>query len=248
MGSKQLEVLQKDIMDRQEHNTDNIKFVPYTWLAELLTKDQIQQVLDGSDIEEDERPSVAAAVRASGLRIFAILVLMGEPGLVYNFIQSDQYVNKDNLDNQLPMRKKTLKELFGVTRLKEELAKFMKGKEPTECKRDPEYKRLNRLISERVEWASDFKTTQYMFLSPTFPQGTPHRIISDYMRLPFLRREHEAPWAKKKPAGGHFGSVFKERLPPSKYNSADDKVSIPLWVLAPPLCWAHANNPAHFRE
>jgi hypothetical protein len=220
MGSKQLEVLQEGIKDRQERNTDNVKFVPYTWLEEVLTENQIQQVLISTSIEEDERPFVAATVRASGLRIFAILVLMGEPALIYNFIQSDQYVNKDNLDNQLPLMKEKLNELFGVTRFEEELAKFMKGKEPTECKGDPEYVRLRRQISKRVEWASDFESTQYMFLSPTFPQGTPHRIISNNIRLPFLLHEREPPLTKK-PTGGHFGSVFKERLPSLQYGSAN---------------------------
>ncbi|PNP54869.1 hypothetical protein THARTR1_04558 [Trichoderma harzianum] len=198
MATAGLRALQGEIQERQQVNTDNFKFVPYTWLKELLTTDKISAALECSSIEEDERLSVAT---------------------------TDQYVNKDHLDNMLPLRKKQLKEFFGVKKLKEERTKFMEGKEPTECKGDPEYKKLNRRISEREEWAGDFKSTQYMFLIPTFPQATPHRIVSDYMRLPFLSRngpKGKRNEAKDRPSGGNFGFVFKERLPPLQYGSADD--------------------------
>lgn len=227
MATGELHTLQGEIQKRQQVNTDGLKFVPYTWLKEILTTAKISAALECSSIEEDERLSVAIIVRNSGLRIFAILVLMGEPGLIYNFIQWDQYVNKDHLDNMLPLRKKQLKEIFGVKKLKEERTKFMEGKEPTEIKSNPEYKKLNRLLSEREEWAGDFKSTQYMFLIPTFPQATPHRIVSDYMRLPFLSRDDlKAKKNKTKvpPPGGNFGFVFKEKLPPLQYGSANDMV------------------------
>jgi hypothetical protein len=223
MDSDILEHLQKEIKARQLVNTDEKKFIPYTWLADLLNKDLIQQAIEnagiqGTGIEEDEPPAIAKKVHDhDGRRIFAILVLMGQPGLVYNFIQ------RDTLDSRLPLRKKELKELFGVTQLKEKLGIFMHGKEPTECKTDPEYKRLNRIIQDRVEWAGDFKSTQYMFLTPNFPEGPPHRIISDYRRLPFRHHGQGTSNKEDQSPGGNFGTVYKELLPPSEFSSNTDK-------------------------
>ncbi|KAI3334723.1 hypothetical protein F4824DRAFT_467022 [Ustulina deusta] len=73
------------------------------------------------------------------------------------------------------------------------------------------------LPQERVT----FLETQFLFAIPIFPQGIPHRIFADQIRVPFLS-VHETEKRRKKPPSGHFGVVSKEKLPPREYGSRDD--------------------------
>ncbi|KAI1429753.1 hypothetical protein F5Y12DRAFT_334950 [Xylaria sp. FL1777] len=66
-----------------------------------------------------------------------------------------------------------------------------------------------------------FVETQFLFVVPIFPQGIPHRIFKDQIRVPFLS-PHETSKAKKKPPSGHFGLVSKEKLAPHEYGLSDD--------------------------
>ncbi|KAI1750909.1 hypothetical protein F4782DRAFT_227811 [Xylaria castorea] len=66
-----------------------------------------------------------------------------------------------------------------------------------------------------------FIETQFLFIVPIFPQGIPHRIFEDRIRVPFLGL-HETKKRRKKPPSGHFGFVSKEKLPPRAYGSSDD--------------------------
>ncbi|RYP42723.1 hypothetical protein DL768_010279 [Monosporascus sp. mg162] len=185
--SEQVRLLAKQIDGRRKENIDGFDFVPYEWLLDLLTVEKILQVLHEGTIEKYEHQSIAEAVRESGLRTFATLVLIGEPDLIYKFKQVDTGFQRGSPDSRLPM--KTL-DLDGVIDVLPTKAAFLK--------------------------------LQFLFVIPTFPQGIPHRIYEDGIRLPFLKPPENPNTQKKRTPGGHFGFVSMEKLPPPAYGLSDE--------------------------
>ncbi|KAI1353853.1 hypothetical protein F5Y01DRAFT_322630 [Xylaria sp. FL0043] len=77
-------------------------------------------------------------------------------------------------------------------------------------------------IFDASEERDGFVKKQFLFVIPIFPQGIPHRIYDECIRVPFLK-PLETGTAKKKPPSGHFGLVSKEKLPPPEYGQSDDR-------------------------
>ncbi|KAI0968147.1 hypothetical protein F4678DRAFT_203827 [Xylaria arbuscula] len=67
-----------------------------------------------------------------------------------------------------------------------------------------------------------FIEAQFLFVVPVFPQGIPHRIFEDQIRVPFLNAI-KTEKTKKKPPSGHFGLVSREKLPPHEYGLTDNQ-------------------------
>jgi hypothetical protein len=79
-------------------------------------------------------------------------------------------------------------------------------------------------VFDRQEVGDAFFEKQFLFLVPTFPQGVPHRVIPDEIRLPFLKPNVDPNAKGANTPGGHFGVVSKEKLPPPKYGQSDEDV------------------------
>ncbi|KAK4117606.1 kinase-like protein [Canariomyces notabilis] len=77
-------------------------------------------------------------------------------------------------------------------------------------------------VFDRQEVGDAFFEKQFLFLVPTFPQGVPHRVIPDEIRLPSLKPNVDPNAKGAKTPGGHFGVVSKEKLPPPKYGQSDE--------------------------
>ncbi|KAI1827043.1 hypothetical protein F4861DRAFT_466749 [Xylaria intraflava] len=184
--SEQVRLLTEQINKRRKKNINGLEFVPYEWLSQLLTPENISLVISEGNIEVYEQRSIAEAVRQGGLRIFATLLLIGKPDSIYKFKQSDLGFQRENLDVKLPM---ILPDLDGILDLPQERDAFIE--------------------------------TQFLFAVPVFPQGIPHRIFEDRIRVPFLSPQ-ETGKARKKPPNGHFGFVSRERLPAHEYDLSDD--------------------------
>lgn len=214
MTSEQLSILERNIRERILLNRDNKEFVPYPWLVDLVTEERIGRVLDEMIIEDWIRPLIVTTVRANTLRIFGILILMKQPRLIVDIVESR------TTDGHLPMNKEAVREVLGEVQLRKSQENLMKSRKLVDPSDDNETKELSARIAPIEGWAETFVVTQFIFLSPDFPQESPHRMIFDDIPLPFLSPQTSTSGSP----GGNFGDVFEEELPPLEFGAGVEKV------------------------
>lgn len=93
--------LQARIESLRQRNIEFRYFVPSQELYTTLDEASVQEVIKGCDIEPYNRKEYVETILRGGRKVFAILVLMGLPHLIEEFIKKDQ-LQHDQLDNRLP--------------------------------------------------------------------------------------------------------------------------------------------------
>jgi len=101
---KAVQRLQAEIRSRTRTNVENHDFVPFPWLLDLLTPDEIKTVLKAGSIEDHEQHPLAHRIRDNGLMTFATLVMIGQPHLIRVFYEEDAEVTKSGPDSKLPCK------------------------------------------------------------------------------------------------------------------------------------------------
>jgi serine/threonine protein kinase len=207
MASPQARHLVAQIEHRSVLNVDGHKIVPYGWLKQLLTLDMVEGVIHAEPgvIQDYERRSIAKDICDHGLKAFATLLLVGKSDLIYHFMRLDSGVSPGSPDNKLPLDVSALESIFRTAAAKEDVSP-----------------------DEWHKWRDGFFRHQFMFALPRFPQRIPHRQFSPEIRLPFLRPP-STPAIDSRTAkpdtkrGGHFGDVFRIRLPPAKFDAPEEE-------------------------
>lgn len=83
-------------------NFERRVFIPYKSVQKLFTKDVILSILSLSGIEFYDHKEIVRVVLDDGLRIFATLCLIGEPGSIKRFLEVDHF-SRGHLDSKLPI-------------------------------------------------------------------------------------------------------------------------------------------------
>jgi hypothetical protein len=212
--------LNRQISDLRRPNFEAKYFVPYGPLSELLTEDVVREAILGSKIEDFNKIDTIKRVVGGARRIFAILVVMEELELIYNFIEHDQFQNAE-LDHKLPLLKPYLEVVFGKEKIDEEKKKLHEDKKKTDDQKKEEKKGLEMQMERIEDLASKFEETQWEFAVPSFPRNSSHRLLHKFTRLPFT---------EERPVGeGGFGVVYKITLPMTLSGSDSGHVSDCRW-------------------
>ncbi|RYP23250.1 hypothetical protein DL765_001159 [Monosporascus sp. GIB2] len=215
-GEKYAFELENDIKKRMRRNRDNKDFVPYTWLSDLMEECRVLKVLEEANVEEWKRSMITPTIRSSALRVFGTLVLMKVPHLICRFVESEA--------TSLPMGVEAVQDAMGKSdftgRLKD-ISHELEKRGKTE-RDEKEIRALEAWLAPIDDWAKTFVDKQFVFLSPDFSQPRTHRMILANRPLPFLGPDTNRGGSGSDGAAGHFGEVFKERLPPPIYTDSDD--------------------------
>jgi hypothetical protein len=179
-------------------------FVPYRPLSKLLTEGRIRQAIQNSSIDVCDHDSTIERVVDGARRIFAILVTMGEPELICNFVQHDQLQNS-KLDHKLPLSTPDLQIVFGRERIEEEREKLDEDWKKTEEEKEEENKRIEEEREKMELRVKKFEQTQWEYAIPVFPLDPTHRILNSSITLPFTKERFLGQ--------GGFGQVYKVTLP-----------------------------------
>ena len=93
------------------YNFEHRSFVPYYQLQATFTAEKISELLLQNDVAFHSVHEIQVRVSSGGLKLFAILTAIGDPGSITRFIQADQYIH-DPLDSKLPLKEEDLPRYF----------------------------------------------------------------------------------------------------------------------------------------
>jgi hypothetical protein len=96
---------------RQE-NHDLKRFIPHQALKWAITLEQIRTELKDNGVEPTSLDEMANTIFSKAIKIFAILVLIGEPKLIARFLNNYGYFEEE-LDGRLPFDDPDLERLLG---------------------------------------------------------------------------------------------------------------------------------------
>ncbi|KAF2726573.1 hypothetical protein EJ04DRAFT_582591 [Polyplosphaeria fusca] len=90
---------------------DRKTFIPFSVLKDVFTKEAISSLMRQASIELFYHNEIIRTVLSCALRLFAILVVIGETKSIQKFIEADHTTQPD-LDSKLPFDDETLKEIW----------------------------------------------------------------------------------------------------------------------------------------
>jgi len=106
-----MEELAEQIGAVRQRNFEGRGCVPAEVLYQLLPEETIRRILEDSVIDVFDLDETAQAVFHGARKIFAILVTLGKPHVIRNFIAHDQY-QEAVLDHKLPLSEATLQSII----------------------------------------------------------------------------------------------------------------------------------------
>jgi hypothetical protein len=111
MAGTTLEDLQALIRERRRRNLEYRYFVPHQALYNLMTEDFVEKAVLVSNIPRYHMKEVIKAIMDGARKIFAILILIRQSNLIFEFIQDDQ-LQLSSLDHKLPFSIEKLQTLL----------------------------------------------------------------------------------------------------------------------------------------
>ena len=108
-----METIRKKIehLRYQNENAYGRHFVPYGDLLNLMSRENVQKVLEDSTIERHSIDETTKTITKRAVRIFSILVLIGQPECILTFIKADGH-RQLCIDDRLPFNLDILRDNF----------------------------------------------------------------------------------------------------------------------------------------
>lgn len=106
-----MEELKNLITDLRRQNVECRWFVPHQALYELMTETIVQKAIYDTKIEYYHIREIVQAVVNGGHKIFAILILIGQPESILKFVEDD-HLQGSHLDHKLPFQLDKLQKLL----------------------------------------------------------------------------------------------------------------------------------------
>jgi hypothetical protein len=99
------------LLQHEAENFDHKTFIPFSVLREVVTEHAISSLLRTTNIEVYHHNEIIRTVLSRGLRLFSILIVVGETESIQKFIEADHATQPD-LDSKLPFDDEALKETW----------------------------------------------------------------------------------------------------------------------------------------
>ena len=109
-----MDTLYSSISKIRRKNAECRYFVPSHLVREIMTSEIIRKVLLDSQIEVHHVSEAVEIIRNGACNVFAILVLIKQPGSIVSFIEDDR-MQRGPIDHRLPFELIKLKEMLDVT-------------------------------------------------------------------------------------------------------------------------------------